>query len=52
LQKLQERKSGEKAKSEARVSTGDPQARVMKQPDGGLAVELQRAAFHGRGAWA
>lgn len=38
LQKLQARKSGEKAKSETRVSTGDPQARVMKQPDGGLAL--------------
>lgn len=36
LQKLQERKSGENAKSEARVSTSDPQARVMKQSDGGL----------------
>src|SRR6202142_2961742 len=29
MQKLQERKSGEKAKSEARVSSSDPQARVM-----------------------
>src|SRR5216684_7635113 len=38
LQKLQERKSGEKAKSDARVSTSDPQARVMKQSDGGLAL--------------
>jgi len=38
LQKLQERKSGEKAKSETRVSTSDPQARVMKQSDGGLAL--------------
>jgi transposase len=38
LQKLQARKSGEKAKSEARVSTSDPQARVMKQSDGGLAL--------------
>ena len=51
LQKLQERKSGEKAKSEARVSTGDPQARVMKQPDGGLALsynaQLSTDAAHG-----
>jgi transposase len=38
LQKLQARKSGEKAKSETRVSTSDPQARVMKQSDGGLAL--------------
>lgn len=38
LEKLQERKPAQKAKSEARVSTGDPQARVMKQPDGGLAL--------------
>lgn len=38
LQKLQERKSGENAKSEARVSTSDPQARVMKQSDGGLTL--------------
>jgi hypothetical protein len=34
----QARKSGEKAKSETRVSTSDPQARVMKQSDGGLAL--------------
>jgi transposase len=38
LQKLQARKSGEKAKSDARVSTSDPEARVMKQSDGGLAL--------------
>src|SRR6202521_2017476 len=38
LQKLQARKSGERAKSETRVSTSDPQARVMKQSDGGLAL--------------
>src|ERR1700674_1082236 len=38
LEKLQARKSGEKAKSETRVSTSDPQARVMKQSDGGLAL--------------
>jgi transposase len=38
LEKLRERKPTHKAKSEARVSTGDPQARVMKQPDGGLAL--------------
>jgi transposase len=38
LEKLRERKQGEKARSEARVSTGDPQARVMKHSDGGLAL--------------
>jgi transposase len=38
LQKLQERKSGEKAKSEARVSTSDPHARVMHHADGGLSL--------------
>jgi transposase len=38
LEKLRERKPTQKAKSEARVSTGDPQARVMKQTDGGLAL--------------
>jgi transposase len=38
LQKLQEHKSGEKAKSGARVSTSDPQARVMHHSDGGLAL--------------
>jgi transposase len=38
LQKLLERKSGEKAKSEARVSTSDPQARVMHHSDGGLSL--------------
>jgi transposase len=40
LQKLQVRKSGEKAKSEARVSTSDAQARVMKQSDGGLSLSF------------
>src|SRR6202521_4533949 len=38
LQKLQERKKGEKAKSAARVSTSDPQARVMHHSDGGLSL--------------
>jgi transposase len=38
LQKLQERKSGEKAKSRARVSSSDPQARVMHHGDGGLSL--------------
>jgi transposase len=51
LQKLQARKSGEKAKSETRVSTSDPQARVMKQSDGGLALsynaQISADAAHG-----
>jgi transposase len=51
LQKLQERKSGEKAKSEARVSTSDPQARVMHHSDGGLSLsynaQLSTDAAHG-----
>jgi hypothetical protein len=38
LQKWQARKSGEKAKKETRVSTTDPHARAMHQPDGGLAL--------------
>ncbi len=38
LEKLRERKPTEKAKSQARVSIGDPQARVMKHSDGGLTL--------------
>ena len=38
LEKLQDRKQGEKAKSKVRVSSSDPQARVMHQSDGGLAL--------------
>ena len=51
LQKWQARKSGEKAKKETRVSTSDPQARVMHQPDGGLALsynaQISTDAAHG-----
>jgi transposase len=51
LQKLQERKSGEKAKSGARVSTSDPQARVMHHSDGGLSLsynaQISTDAAHG-----
>ena len=51
LEKLQERKSGEKAKSEARVSTSDPQARVMHHSDGGLSLsynaQISTDAAHG-----
>src|ERR1700719_1087818 len=38
LQKWQARKSGEKAKNKTRVSSSEPQARAMHQPDGGLAL--------------
>jgi hypothetical protein len=51
LQKLQARKSGEKAKSETRMSISDPQARMMKQSDGGLALsynaQISADAAHG-----
>jgi transposase len=51
LQKLQERKSGEKAKSDTRVSTSDPQARVMHHSDGGLSLsynaQISTDAAHG-----
>ena len=51
LEKLQEHKSGEKAKNEARVSTGDPQARVMHHSDGGLTLsynaQISADAAHG-----
>ncbi len=38
LEKLQARKQGDKAKRPARVSTSDPQARVMHHSDGGLTL--------------
>jgi transposase len=38
LEKWQARKPGERAKRETRVSTSDPHARAMHQPDGGLAL--------------
>lgn len=51
LEKLQERKPAGKAKSEARVSTSDPQARVMHQSDGGLTLsynaQISADAAHG-----
>ena len=51
LQKLQARKVGEKAKRETRVSTSDPQARVMKQSDEGFALsynaQISADAAHG-----
>jgi hypothetical protein len=51
LEKLRERKPGAKAKSEARVSATDPEARVMKQSDGGLALsynaQISADAAHG-----
>src|SRR5229473_2479089 len=51
LEKLKERKQGEKAKSKARVSSSDPQARVMHHSDGGLALsynaQISADAAHG-----
>jgi len=51
LQKLQVRKDGRKAKQEPRVSTTDPQARVMKQSDEGFALsynaQISADAAHG-----
>ncbi len=51
LEKLQERKQGEQAKSKVRVSSSDPQARVMHHSDGGLALsynaQISADAAHG-----
>jgi transposase len=51
LEKLQASKQGEKAKGKVRVSTADPEARVMKQSDGGLALsynaQISSDAAHG-----
>jgi hypothetical protein len=51
LEKLQVRKQGVQAKSKARVSTGDPQARVMHHSDGGLTLSynapISADAAHG-----
>jgi hypothetical protein len=51
LEKWQARKSGEKAKRETRVSTSDPQARVMKHPDKGFVLsynaQISTDAAHG-----
>ena len=51
LQKLQARRAGEKTKREVRVSTSDPQARVMKQSDKGFALsynaQISTDAAHG-----
>jgi transposase len=51
LGKLQGSKKGQQAKSKARVSISDPQARVMKQTDGGLALsyntQISTDAAHG-----
>src|ERR1700676_487428 len=52
LEKLQKRRAGERgAKREARVSTTDPQARVMKQSDKGFALsynaQISTDAAHG-----
>jgi hypothetical protein len=49
LQTWQACKSGEKAKKETRVSTSDPQARAMHQPDGGLALSYNAQISTGIG---
>jgi hypothetical protein len=51
LEKLQARKQGEQAKSKVRVSSSDPQARVMHHSDGGLTLsynaQISADAAHG-----
>jgi transposase len=51
LGKLQERKQGKQAKSKVRVSSSDPQARVMHHSDGGLTLsynaQISADAAHG-----
>ena len=51
LEKLQNRKHGERAKSKVQVSSSDPHARVMHQSDGGLALsynaQISADAAHG-----
>jgi transposase len=51
LQKLQERRAREKTKREVRVSTSDPQARVMKESNKGFALsynaQISTDAAHG-----
>jgi len=51
LEKLKEHKQGEQAKNKARVSSSDPQARVMHHSDGGLTLsynaQISADAAHG-----
>jgi transposase len=51
LEKLQAGKPGKKAKSKVRVSTGDPEARIMRYSDGGLVLsynaQISTDAAHG-----
>jgi transposase len=51
LEKVEEQKRGKKKKSEARASSSDPEARVMKQSDGGFApsynTQISTDAAHG-----
>ena len=51
LEKIREAKPGSEAKEQARVSQTDPQARIMKQGDGGYApsynAQLSTDAAHG-----
>ena len=51
LERIQAQKTGADARAQARVSLSDPQARIMKQGDGGYApaynVQLSTDAAHG-----
>jgi transposase len=51
LDKIRENKAGPEAKAQARVSLSDPQARIMKQSDGGYApsynIQISTDATHG-----
>jgi hypothetical protein len=50
LEQIREKKSGREEKKQARASTSDPEARIMKQPGGGYApsynVQLSTEASH------
>jgi len=51
LEKIRQAKTGEEAKAQARVSQSDPEARIMKQGDGGFApsynAQISTDAAHG-----
>jgi transposase len=51
LEKIRDAKAGSEAKEQARVSQSDPQARIMKQGDGGFApsynAQISTDAAHG-----
>lgn len=51
LEKIQQAKAGEEAKVQARISQSDPEARIMKQGDGGFApsynAQISTDSAHG-----